>query len=557
MRSDRSARLMTSCGAARRRGGFGRLTSTVALCLVAGVASVLSPAPAARADSAVDEVNSFYKTVEAKKRSDLVILPVLAKLEPVPAKLNDPLTAALITGKSAQWKAAEAWVTAKPQVDAIEAMKKVTDDDNWKTAWVFAQPYGANAVDPEIVITGLYTELGENPTLAMAQFKYLDAIKKLELICHYEATRLLEAGKGDDALSLMIHWAYFARQIADRQFFAEKAAGTQMLVLALQRMRDLAWADFRADKHSMTPEAIRNTLYNKIDAQRSVLNVSRYELPSGDYQAASQIVQRTFTPNGRAQQAEFSRAFARIAAGQRPYRLFSENAKWSSVIQLHADTNETTRRVRGVFGDWSRRFDVGPFDLLHKIPTDWSRIDKVQFASLDLILGNLGEILMLRNQLRVEAAGTRASLATYGYFLARGDFPRDINASVPQMIRGMDRDPFNRQADKLGFFVPVRDFSAALDNLRVADTLKDKREVDPNAPHKVRVFPSMLGNTYPNFEVPLRSDTFVLYSSGPDGLGNSMLLATQMVEDPKGDYLIWPPVISLLRKNLQDQGKAP
>jgi hypothetical protein len=125
------------------------------------------------------------------------------------------------------------------------------------------------------------------------------------------------------------------------------------------------------------------------------------------------------------------------------------------------------------------------------------------------------------------------------------------------MIRTMDRDPFSRKSDKLGFFVPIRDFQAALDNLQVAETLRDKRVIDPNAPHTIRVFPSMMGNTYPNFEIPLRADTFVLYSAGPDGNTNGMFLATQMIEDNKGDYLLWPPVISLLRKNLQDTGKAP
>ena len=556
MPTDRSAQPSSRPFASPRLSAAGRARSALALCLAAGLAS-LTPAAPARADSFVETVNSFYKNVEQKKRSDLVIIPVLAKMDAVPTKLNDPLTAALITPSSKQWKTALDWISAQPQLDALAALRKVTDDDNWKTAWVFAQPYGANAIDPEIAMTGLYTELGENPTLAMAEFKHLDAVRKLELLAHYEATRLLAEGKGDEALSLMVHWAYFARQIADRQFFTEKVAGTQMLVLALQRMRDLAWQDFRSEKRTMTPEGIRNTLYSKIDAVRSVLNVSRYELPTGDYQAASQIVQRTFTPNARAKPQEFSRSFARIAAGNRPYRLFPENAKWGAVVQMHADTNETTKRVKGVFGDWSRRFDVGPFDLLLKIPTDWSRIDKVQFASLDLILGNLGEILSLRNQLRMEAAGTRAALATYGYFLARGDFPRDVNASVPQMIRTMDRDPFSRKSDKLGFFVPIRDFQAALDNLEVADTLRDKRVIDPNAPHTIRVFPSMMGNTYPNFEIPLRADTFVLYSAGPDGNINGMFLATQMIEDNKGDYLLWPPVISLLRKNLQDTGKAP
>lgn len=537
--------------------GVGRLSrfGVVSAVAVAAMSLLVSPA---RGDQYVDAVNEGYKKIEQKKRSDLVILPVLAKLDAVPSKLSDPLTAALVTPASPVWKDAEAWVTAKPQVDAIAALKKVTDDDNWKTAWAFGQPYGANAVDPEIAMTGLYTELGENPTLAMAKFKYLDAIKKLELICHYEATRLLAAGKGDDALDLMVHWSYFARQIADRAFFAESSAGTQMLILSLQRMRDLAWLDFRSEKRTMTPEKVRNILYNRIDERRSVLNVSRFELPSGDYQAAEQITARAFTRNGRANPQEFSRSFARIAAGDRPYRLFSENAKWNAMVPLHAGTEATIKQVKGVFGDWDRRWNVGPFDLLLRIPTDWSRIDKVQFSSLDLILGNLGDMLNLRTQLRAEAAGTRASLALYGFFLSTGDFPRDVNAPVPQFIRTLDRDPFHRQNERLGYFVPVRDFKAMFDNLKLADTIaREMKDIDPNAPHKIRVFPSMMGNEYPNFEVPLRADTFVLYCAGPDGNHNAMRLATQMVADEKGDYLVWPPVISLLRKNLQDSNKAP
>nr|MCU0688720.1 hypothetical protein [Phycisphaerales bacterium] len=381
--------------------------------------------------------------------------------------------------------------------------------------------------------------------------------KRLELAAHYEATRLMAAGKGDDALKLMVHWVYFARQIADRNFMEEKTVGTNMLILALQRVRDLAWQDFRSEKRTITAETIRDMLYQRLDATRSVLNVERYLMPQGDFHAAEQITARTFTPNQRANAAEFARTFARVAAEDRPYRLFSENAKWTAMMQLHAETTETNRRVRGVFGDWDRRFQVGKFDLLHNIPPDWARIDRVQFSSLDLILGNLGEVLQLRNQFMIEAAGTRAALATYGFVLAKGQLPGDINSSTPQFIRTMDRDPFSRTNERFGFFVPIRDFTAQFGSLDIAKTLQPGREIDPNAPHLIRIFPSMMGNNYPNFEVPLRADTFVIYSAGPDGNNNRMLTATQMIRDDKGDYLIWPPVISLLRKNLQDTNKAP
>jgi hypothetical protein len=535
--------------------------------LLAGLAlglSTLAAAPQARADEFIDRVNAEYAKVVKEKRSDLIILPVLAKMDAPPRLLADPLRAALLTPQSKLWSDAETWVKAKPQVDAIEALKKVTAEDNWKNAFAFAQPYGVNAVTPEIAATGLYTELGENPTLALADFKYLGAVQRLELLVHFETTRLANEGKPNDALNLLIHWAYFARQIADRQFLRESKVGTEMLILSLQRMRDVAWQDFKSDKRAMTPEALRDACYKKLDRVRSVLNVQRFDMVRADFEAAQQIVQRVFR-SGSADRNEFVRTFSRAAAGQRPLRLFSEGAKWEAIYPMHADSGKTRTKVRDVFGDWERRWAVPPFDRLLRIPTDFAKLDKVQFAGLELMLGDLGEMFPLRNQLRAEAAGTRASLAMYGLYLVEGQWPRYITAVQPRYLREADPDPFvnserfqNSKDPNLGFFVPTRDELPRFDNTDLADTVSRQSKVEKRDEHIVRVFarlPGLPDNIV--FEVPLRAETCIIYSAGPDGNRNAMFFATQMKEDTKGDYLLWPPELSLLRKHLGDTGKLP
>jgi hypothetical protein len=524
-----------------------------------GVAAALAGVTGvARADEFLDRVNATFAKVNKDRRSDLVLLPLLAKMEAPQRIFADPLRAALLTPQSNLWADATRWSTAKAQADVIEALAKVSSENQWRDAWAFAQPYGANDADPEMVAAGLYTELGENPTLSLAQFKYLDAIRNLEILAHVEASRLLSEGKGDDALKLMVNWSFVARQIADRQFLTEKRVGMEMLVRAFQRLRDIAFTDLRSDKPSITPEAIRDINYQRFEPVRGVMNLTRIELPVGDYEAARQVVARAFVTGARANRTEFSRLMARAAARTRPFRLFSENAKWDSVYSLHADTTNTRKRVDDVFGDWNRRWEVRPFDLLLKIPTDYSRLDKVQFASLDLILGDLGDLFPLRDQLRVEAAGTRVALAMYGFYRKSNNWPREITAPQPTFIRAMDRDPFSRRGAEFGFFVPGRENVFDFDGKKVASTIQGtQRPEDAPTQHVVRLFVKIPGLPDINFDVPLRADTCVIFSSGPDGASSAMTVATQMVEDSKGDYLIWPPELSLVRKHLGDTNRLP
>jgi hypothetical protein len=502
----------------------------------------------ARADQYVTQANSEYAKVRSDQRSDTVILPVLHKMQAVPEGVRDAIPAALMTKESSRWAAVKAWCEAKPQQDAIEALKKVTNEQDSRRAFAFAQPYGSAAVDPEFIEMGLYTELGEPPTLAAADFKYLGAIKNLEILCHLEATRLMAEGKATDALDLVRRWAYFARSMSDREFLAEKTAGMNMLGLAITRMRDIVYVDAIGGTPTITPATLRTTVA-ALDEQRTVIAIDRIRLPSADRLASEQLVSRTFAGDGPANAEVFSRTFAAARSVGRPARRFSESAKWDSLSALHADGKATNQQIRGLFDDWQKRWQLPTGNSIHQTQTDYVKLDKVRFSSIDAVMGDLGVLLPLRQQLRAEAVGTRTALAIQAFATQQKAPPPALESIVPTYLANpaMLTDPYDKAAResaarRVGYFVPERAGVAAGGKPTI---------------HEVRVFPKVTGVTYNNFVAPVRGNTFVLYAAGPDGNLNGATLATQAVEDAKGDYLIWPPVLSLLRQNLSETGQLP
>lgn len=509
--------------------------------LAVAAALVLVTGAAARADEPLDKANKLYSNIQKDRRSDLVLLPVLSKMELPPKQIGDYLAAALMTTGNVSWSAAETWAKAKPQQDALDALKKVTAEEDWRKAWAFGQSYGAAAVDPEFVDIGLYTELGEDGTLAAADFKYLVAVRRLEILCHVEATRLLAAGKGDDALELMRRWALFSYQIASRELLKEKMTGMEMLVLSFARMRDLAYTDMMAEKHSMTAEGVRDVIAKL--SEKNPINSERISLPLAERYAAEQLVARTFLPDGKPNRESFATIYARVASGNRPLRRFSESAKWDTIMGLHGSRSETDQMIGAVYGDWAKRWDLNQWDPIQEIPTDYMRLDKVKFASLDLVMGDVGLMFPARRMLRVEWIGTRAALGCYGYVLQQHNVPVLVTSVVPVFVRDVVllADPFDKAAKegrgkRLGYIRPTIDNNGKI--------------------QIIRVFPKVAGVEYNNFEAPVGAGQFVLYSAGPDGNQNSMDRATQMVKDEKGDYLIWPPVISLTRQHLTESART-
>ncbi|MBC7772202.1 MAG: hypothetical protein H7210_06895 [Pyrinomonadaceae bacterium] len=518
------------------------------------LACVLTLAPVAvtHADDYVDRVNAPLKAIAKAKRSDLVILPLLAKMAEPPAEIRSVEVSMLLGKSSPAWSVVEAWAAAAPQQAIIEGLNEVTRDEDFRTAMVFAQPYGVEGVSdqPELLSANMFSDLGETPTLAAVKIGYLKSIEKLELLANIESTRLIESGDPIKAIDVMFDFLYFARQMADRPFLVEKQWGMTAMSRSLARIRDLTYLDSKADKHGLKAEDIRAWV-KRLDPEKGYLDVHRIRLPEANLIAAEQLITRV-TVKGGGTNDEFSIVMAAIAAGDRPLRLLSESAFWERVRTSHGGYFDLMDMVigkkgdGGVRSDWARRWDLKPFDSLLRKPSDYARNTSKgsKFALLKVSLDGVDQLFDLRKTLMVELVGTHVGISIYGYALqSRGAWPRDVTSIRPYFMDKIDTDPYSsRKNSTLEFFVPTRD--------RPPQGTRGEE-----IPFDMRVYP---GGKRSNFSIKLYKDTFVLYSVGPNeanDLGNDATQDDTSVNE--GDYVLWPPVISLTRKYLADAGQQP
>jgi hypothetical protein len=407
---------------------------------------------------------------------------------------------------------------------------------------VFAQGYGVEAVadHPELISANLYTELGDPPLLAGAKHGYLPALDKLQMLAHVEATRLASGGDPGAALEEMFDWLYFSRQIADRPFLKEKKWGMQSMKLALSRIRDICYEDSRATTHALSAQKVHD-LDIRLDEQKGYLGIDRIKLPDGNFESAQQLIARVMNAKAGPNPDAFGLVLARIGASDRPLRLLSESAYWDQIRATHAGWYETMDMLvgkdgkGGVVADWKNRWNLSPFDVVVKKSSDYQKhiAGGGKFAVLRMAFAAVEDLFALRQSLRAEAAGTRMGMAVYGFFLEHSSFPPSLTSVRPFYVETIDKDPYSGAGRTIEYFVPVRD--------------TPKGERGEIIPYEVHVYP---GAGYPNFGVKLRDDVFVLYSAGPDEARSMCKDATQDDTKLEGDYLLWPPVPSLLRKHL-------
>lgn len=520
------------------------------------LACVLTLAPVAlvHADDYVDRVNAPYKSIAKAKRSDLVILPLLMKMTNPPAEIKNVEVSMLLGTSSPAWPVVEDWATAAPQKAIIKGLSDVTKDEDYRVAMVFAQPYGVGGVsDPdqsELIAADMFSDLGETPTLAAVKIGYMPAIEKIELLANVEATRLLESGDAVGAVEVIFDFMYFARQMADRSFLVEKRWGMNGVRNSLSRIRDLVYQDSKAEKHAIKVEHIRGWV-KRLDPDKGYLDIQRIRLPDANIIAAEQLITRVAVKGGPPNE-EFSAVLASIAAGNRPLRLLSEAAFWDRVKPRHAGYYELMDMVvgkkgdAGLRGDWARRWDLQPFDALLRKPSGYaSNVARgTRYAMLKVTLEGIDQLFELRKPMNAELAGTRVGLSIYGFSLRNnGSWPKDITSIRPDFMEKVDADPYNsKKSSTLEFFVPTRE-------------RPPQGQRDEEIPFDMRVYP---GGKRKNFSIKLRKDSFVLYSVGPNDGNELGKDATQDdITVSEGDYVLWPPVISLTRKYLADAGQQP
>lgn len=490
----------------------------------------------------VGKANARYTSVPDERRSDLVLLPAIAAMDPAPVGIDDHLRSMLIDPSSDLWDDAEAWALAANQQQALDALRKVTDTDDPRQAMVFAQPYGV-AVSPALIRAGLYTELGDPPLLAGATMGYLKGVDQLILLVQVEATRLAASGTPGEAMDLLVRQVYLGRQMTDRAFLREAKVGYTAVNEALERIRDIAYVDFRGDQ-AVSPSDLGKTIAALDGTSRGYLSPGRLMFPDANKIAAQQLWELLYEPRGGTK-AAFATTMARLRTAERPLRLFAEASRYESSGQDQADWYQTRDQIDSVFDGWSSRWTLSPFDRQLSLPYAYDDLNRDRFAVITASTKDMSVLFGLRRVYETEIVGTRASLALLGYFYELGEFPPAISSIRPRWLEKIEADPFNPnravgRIPALEFFVPVRD-----------DYVAD--EQDTAQPHRMNVY-SPGGE---NFSIMLREDQFVMYSVGRDGVKN---MAEDVSIDPEavtGDYLVWPPMLSLYRTHLIETNRLP
>lgn len=521
------------------RRGLAAIRTTLSIGVLSAFVACAGVAVEARADQYLDRVNGIYANVKTDKRSDVVMLPLLAKMD-APAKVIDESDdLLLISPDQGAWAEVVKWLDGPNQKALIDGLFKVTEGKDFQDSMVFAQPYGAEGVSPEMIQARMYSELGDPPLLAAVEIQYLPAMKRMHKLAQLEAIRRSSGGDVLGGLEVLARLAFFGRQMAERPMMQEVVVGYTMMWQAMERMRDIAYEDFRGNK-ALRQQAQLSKLpdfVNKIEDDRGVFSLDRMPFPLGNRAAADQLVSMVMNGEGAPNPGTFATTMARIGAGGRPLRLFGEAGRWDSLAKSHASGGMTSANIKLTYDDWAARWRFDPFDPRMLQPFYFANLDRGRFAVVDAVTPDMGELYLLRQFVRTQIVGTRHALAVLGFgYVNRGMWPPQLSSVRPDFIKALTADPYNPnrargQQPPMEFFVPVRDTQGS--------------------PHTMTVFVP----TGENFQAPLREDTFVLYSTGPDGGKNRaerIQNTWNLVRDT--DVLMWPPVSSLWRQHLRDRG---
>lgn len=419
-----------------------------------GAARAACAAELSASDAAfIDRANALAGPLSGTTDAAAELAPAILAMAPAPASIPTVRAATLLTPASARWAEAEAWATGEPQKKALEVLARVTDP---KAKYMFALKYGRAAADPAWVKGGFFVDLGDPPTLAGAKFLYLEKLDELSKLCTVEAARRVSKDDAKGAYALLTHWLRLGRMMADREFLEEKVWGFNAVSAAAERFRDLLYQNEKA----FTPEVLIETV--KELAERNLL-LHRMRLPEGDRLAGEQLIARTITERGGPNPDTFAATLARLGAKGRPLTTFAEAAYWGQVESQHAGWFDVREQLDKVWGDWKKRWGFdNPNEKLLKLPTDYSRMDKVRFALVDAVMRPLGALIPARELLYLELSGTRMALAVMGFKRAQDQLPPNIKAVEPRFIKDNEPDfynydPLKDQTQVLRYWVPIRD----------------------------------------------------------------------------------------------------
>lgn len=522
------------------RGWTGRgwvgVIAVLGVCMVAGVASGQL--------SFIQRANNLYATIRPENRADLILFPACAAMDQPPATAVQSVHVSYVTVSSPNWPALAAWASAAPQQAALEALRRATEDVSGELPKAIGLGYGIEAAELELVEADAWVDLGDPPLLARADFRYLPLLDNLVRLVNVEVTRLASEGEFEGAFDLLVDLFYLGRQMADRGFAEEVQWGLSTMVQGLQRLRDVAYTDYRSRQPKLTTLQIKSII-DRLDDEATFFRIDRIRFPQADLYAAQQLHQTVFIERD-GPSPQFASIMAGLESGEYPLRMFAEAGKWEQIRAIHRDWFDTRDKVANVHGDWVMRWSLPPFDPRLQLPYDYDKLDPWRDAVVRVAYDvPAADLFELRRILRTEIGGTRTALAILAFRANQKVFPPTVFATRPQYVKKIDDDPFNPSREhglqpEFNYFVP---------NGPNARPLGEREEPRP---HRINV----ITTDGANFAMDIGSDQFIVYSVGPDGRKDwATNVRESAMEFFPGDYLIWPPVISLHRQHLLETGQ--
>lgn len=534
-----------------------RLTARMPLvrrgAVLAAVLALAVPV-AARAQGVdfIERINQANRAIPQDQRADAVLFPAMIGMQEPPAVVSvieegRPIDAMLLGPGLRGWSDASQWSAAEPQQRVLSVLDEITQEAMFPDSMVIAQPYGIDGVSVDLVRAGLYSELGDPPTLTSADLRFLPKLTNVVILAHVEASRRLDEGNPAGALDVLVDVLHLGRMMANREFFEEVAWGYRTMIDAAIRVRDIAYIDYTSDQQVLTYDELTEVI-NRIDpGRRGFLMIDRLRLPEGDRIGAEQVLSRIFDERGRPTD-RFAPTMSALSTSDRPLRRFSEAGLWTQLQTIHGDGFATRQSVNDVFNDWSQLWTQNDFAPGHKLVREYDRLNPITEGVVLAVVPEMTGLFNERRILRTEVAGTRSALAVMAYKTRLRTLPVNITSLRPQILPEREVDPFGPIRDnrnrplvsEFQYMVPTRD-----------------KAVDPAVgPEPLAIDIIMLNQRNFTIGVGLDDDEFVVWSTGPDlddDTARRVRENTRSLYD--GDYLIWPPVISLYREFLQAEGE--
>lgn len=446
------------------------------------------------------ELNKTRSVVGTRDiKSYPVVFDAYLELDEPPIPITEAFNNLTIHPGMSEWGIVSGWAESNPAMaEAILAAESKT---------LFGLPYGSKEIEPKYADADLAADIGVGGSLRDNQFPYLDAIETITAFATAESYRLLEAGRTEDGLNLMMACIFLVRQCCDREFLVEQTYAISLHIEMLENLRDMLYKY----RDKLTAEFCSDLGIRKIPFLRP--DRSRLLLPEGDRVVAAALIKDVFDSRGQADREKFASTFAEIQSKDSQLTRFGAARRWRMIAEVHDSEEDSLNRLKLVYNDWWRRWRVEEYDPILEIKTQFERTNPVRYAAVIYSMQNIGKLFQVRNELIASVNGSAMVAGLCGYRANYGTYPSSTDKMYAQFCRKRsDKDPFDVEF----------------------------------APFKYRVLDSRTAIDTPVGRVYVEAGEGLLYSKGrdlEDGRG------TAHTDDGAADDLVlWPPMKYMARE---------